>query len=410
MQYPALPTNAKCINFASNGAYSPFFDIVWSFDYAIVGNSQTQGGFTVFIMENIPLSGGNLGIDLGYSGLSSKSLPYSIKEGISGALIGVGFDSTGLFAASASIGSNVIRDGIGVDKVIKNSITIRGGWPQYSYSEDSFTSSISALTNTTFNVVESAVNYKTIRARLGNLGRTLYIDYRNNYNEYFKNILTKDVTLYPSMTSLYRVGVSLATPISSSSTANTGTIYFKNFHVEGSSDNNLYSGCSINCDTTIDVCDIDLGILPADYRCLTFNCISANPVCTTEPCVDIIPRVINFNTVNIEETDESRAYTYLSEGTTVGVDACNNTTCVNTATGIDLFNFGYKLSVIELDASLIRTDVFRYSNSSNTITARLTAFGDPWKITSGVNTYIGSSAIPVGRYTGISNLSVIYVQ
>jgi len=410
MQYPALPNTTKCINFASSGAYSPFFDIVWSFDYAIVGDSNVQGGFTVFLMENIPLSGGNTGIDLGYSGLSSASLPYSIEQGISGALLGVGFDSTGLFAASASIGSSVIRDGIGIDKVIKNSITIRGGWPEYSYNEESFTSSISALTNTTFYVVESALNYKTIRARLGNLGRTLYIDYRNNTSDYFTNILTKDVTLYPAMTSLYKVGVSFATPISSDNYIHTGTIHFKNFHVEGTSDENLYSGCAINCDASTDVCDIDLGILPADYRCLTFNCISANPVCITEPCIDTIPRVINFNTTNIEESDGARAYAYLSEGNTVGVDTCNITTCVNTATGIDLFNFGYKLSVIELNAALTRDNVFNYTNTSNTITAKLTAFGDPWKITSGVNTYIGSSAIPVGAYTGVTNLSVIYVQ
>ena len=417
MQYPALPNTTKCINFARNGAYSPFFDIVWSFDYAIVGDSEVQGGFTVFLMDNIPLSGGNAGIDLGYSGLSSTSLPHtmeglpdSIAPGISGALIGVGFDSTGLFAASASLGSSVIRDGISVEKVIKNSITIRGGWPEYSYNEESFTSSISALTNTTFNVVESALNYKTIRTRLGNLGRTLYIDYRNNANEYFKNILTKDITLYPSITSLYKVGVSFATPISSDNYVHTGKIYFKNFHIEGASDNNLYSGCSVNCDADTNVCDIELGILPADYRCLTFNCISANPVCITEPCLDANPRVINFNTLNIEESNGSRAYTYLSEGNTVGVDTCNITTCVNTATGIDLFNFGYKLSVIELNAALTRDNIFSYKNTSNTTTALLTAFGDPWKITSGVNTYIGSSAIPVGVYTGVSNLSVIYVQ
>jgi hypothetical protein len=412
MQYPALPANAKSINFASSEAYSPFFDIVWSFDYVIHGNSQTEGGFTVFLMDNIPLSGGNLGIDLGYSGLSASGLPYSIKRGISGSLISVGFDSTGLFAASASIGSTVIRDGIGSNKVYKNSITIRDGSPLYSYDQYSFTSPISSLVNTTFNVVESAVNYKTIRARLGNLGRTFYVDYRNNPKEYFKNILTRDITLYPSVTSLYKVGVSFATPISSSSSNATGSIYFKNFHVEGTSYDNLYSGCAINCDVTDPslVCDVELGILPVDYNCLTFNCSAVDPACITEPCVDTIPKVINFNTTNIEAADSSRVYNYLSEGATVGVDTCNITTCVNTATGIDLFNFGYRLSVIQLNTTLERYDIFNYKNTDGSITAKLTAFGDSWKIKSGVNNYTGSSAIPVGSYTGVSNLSVIYVQ
>jgi hypothetical protein len=412
MQYPALPANTKCINFASSGAYSPFFDIVWSFDYAIVGSTQTEGGFTVFLMEDIPLSGGNPGIDLGYSGLSSTGLPYSIKPGVSGALLGVGFDTTGLFAASASIGPNVIRDGIGTNKILKNSVTIRGEAPLYSYDQYSFTAPISSLVNEPFNIVENTVTYKTIRARLGNLGRTFYIDYRNNVNEYFKNILTTDVTLYPSITSLYKVGVSFATPISSNSSTATGVVYFKNFHVEGSSGDNLYSGCAINCDV-IDpslVCDVDLGIIPIDYNCLTFSCTSINPVCIVEPCVDTLPRVINFNTVNIEQPDSGRVYNYLSEGATAGVDTCNISTCVNTATGIDLFNFGYKLSVLELNTSLERYDIFSYKNSDNTVTAKLTSFGDSWKIKSGVNNYIGNSAIPVGSYTGASNLNVIYVQ
>jgi hypothetical protein len=413
MQYPALPTNAKCINFASSGAYSPFFDIVWSFDYAIVGGSGTEGGFALFIMENVPLTGGNPGIDLGYSGLSSVDSQYSVKSGIPNTVLGVGFDSTGLFAASASIGSVVIRDGIKSEDVIKNSVTIRSGISSlYSYEEYDFTAPLSSLIDEPFNIIEGDVRYKTIRARLGNLGRTFYVDYRNNSNEYFRNILTKDVTLYPTITSMYKVGVSFATPIGSSSSLATGRIYIKNFHVEGEAEDKLYSGCSDNCDAINieSICDIDLGLLPSDYRCLTFNCVSAAPVCLTEPCAGTSPNVINFNTTNFEEGDSSNIYGYLSEGNTVGVDTCNITTCINTATGVDLFNFGYKLSVIELNTTLERYDIFAYKNSSNTVTAYLPAFGDSWKITTGVNTYTSSSATPAGLYTGTSNLSVIYVS
>lgn len=415
MQYPALlPNTTKCINFASNGAYSPFFDIVWSFDYAIVGGQNVEGGFTVFLMENIPLVGGNPGIDLGYSGLSSSSLPYSINRGISGAILGVGFDSTGLFATSATVGSYVVRDGINENNVIPNSVTIRGGAPSYSFEEYNFVKPISSLIDTPFSVVESnnIVKYKTIRARLGNLGRTFYVDYRNNPKEYFKNIITHDVTLYPSVTSLYRVGVSFATPIETVARKAIGNIYLKNFHVEGTSNDNLYTGCADNCEV-IDpsaVCDVDLGILPADYRCLTFRCISASPICDTEPCINTVPDVINFETANIEIRESADVFCYLSEGNTVGVDTCNLTTCVNVATGVDLFNFGYKLSVIELDKVLERNGAFSYKDSTNTVFATLTAIGDSWKIKTGTSTYSSNSAIPVGIYTGPTPLNVIYVQ
>ena len=40
MQYPTL-SSAKAINFASTTPFSPYYDIVWSFDYAISCNSNT---------------------------------------------------------------------------------------------------------------------------------------------------------------------------------------------------------------------------------------------------------------------------------------------------------------------------------------------------------------------------------
>ena len=100
MQYPVLNSSSKAINLASKDSYSCLYDLVWSFDYAISGNPNTEAGFTVFLTTSSSrLSGGSTGIDLGYSGLSSFGLPYSIKAGVSGAAIGIGFDTTGLFAA-----------------------------------------------------------------------------------------------------------------------------------------------------------------------------------------------------------------------------------------------------------------------------------------------------------------------
>ena len=238
MQYPVLNSTSKAINLASKNSYSCMYDIVWSFDYAISGNSSTEAGFTVFLTTSSNrLSGGNSSIDLGYSGVSALGLPYSVKPGVSGAVIAIGFDTTGLFAASATSGA-FTRDGINSTKAIKNSIAIRGSAPTFSYNTYSYNVPISSL-NSTFNIVESAANFKTVRARLGNIGRTIYIDYRNNPKEQFQKILEKDVTLGLPITAFLHAGISFATAISASQTNAVGNIFLKNFHVEGSRNPNL---------------------------------------------------------------------------------------------------------------------------------------------------------------------------
>jgi hypothetical protein len=231
MQYPTL-SSAKAINFASKTPFSPYYDIVWSFDYAISGNQNTEAGFTVFLTK-YGLNGGSGGIDLGYSGLSSGDVNYSyIKPGIIGAAIGVGFDTTGLFAASAFIGSYTVRDGINATKVEKNSVTIRSSSPRYSYNQYAYHQPLSSL-NSTFSIVESAEIYKTVRVRLGNVGRTLYIDYRNNPNEEFQPILQREINIPVNPGITYYPGISFVTPISSISPAAIGNIFVKNIHTEG---------------------------------------------------------------------------------------------------------------------------------------------------------------------------------
>jgi hypothetical protein len=238
MQYPVLNSDSKAINLASKDSYSCLYDLVWSFDYAISGNPSTEAGFTVFLTtSSSKLSGGSAGIDLGYSGVQSFGLPYSVKPGVSGAAIGIGFDTTGLFAASATSGA-FVRDGIDYRKVKKNSISIRGKAPDFSYNNYSYNVAISSL-NSTFSIVESAVNFKTVRVRLGNVGRTIYIDYRNNPKEQFQRILEKDVSLGLPITAFLHAGVSFVTPISSSQSKAIGNIFIRNFHVEGSTKPNL---------------------------------------------------------------------------------------------------------------------------------------------------------------------------
>lgn len=239
MQYPTLSSSSRAINIASREGYSALYDIVWSFDYAISGNNQTEAGFTVFLTTSGRLNNGNGSIDLGYSGVSATGLPYSPASGILNGVIGVGFDTTGLFAVSAAIGSNTIRDGINEAKRLKNSVAIRGVAPSFSYTTYSYNSSVSAL-NSTFTITESAEIYKTIRARLGNVGRTLYIDYRKSPTDQFVPLLEQNVSLNLPVSTFYNVGVSFATPISSIKQSAKGNIFIKNFHVEGSQLPNTY--------------------------------------------------------------------------------------------------------------------------------------------------------------------------
>lgn len=234
MQYPTL-LSAKAINFCSKSSFSPFFDIVWSFDYAISGSPSTEAGFTVFLStEPVVFGGGSGGIDLGYSGLSSINFQNSyIQPGILGAALGIGFDTTGLFAVSAISNGTTIRDGINVNDALKNSVAIRGLAPKYSYDQYSYNQSLSTL-NSTFSIVESGEIYKTVRARLGNVGRTLYIDYRNNPNEDFQLLLQKDINILVEQNASYYAGISFVTPISSISPDAIGNIFVKNIHTEGS--------------------------------------------------------------------------------------------------------------------------------------------------------------------------------
>lgn len=402
MLYPTLPITAKAFNLASKGAYSPYYDIVWSFDYAISGNSNTEGGFTVFIMDNMPLSGGNSGIDLGYSGLSSQDVVGgTIKPGISGAKLACGFDTTGSFGLSAELtGSNFIRDGVNDNSRLLNSVALRSGWPTYSFNTYTYYKPISSLTSNTFNIVENGIVYKTIRARLGNIGRTLYIDYRDSVNDDYINLVTQNVSLNSPISALYKVGVSFATPITGGS---SGIIYLKNFHTEGSDVVPLSSLC-INCDQPA-ITGISL-----DTTCLHPSCIDPNPECDIN-CNEGGPTITTFDVAKLSGANTSFVYNYISEGRISGLDKCNINPCENIATGYDLFNFGYKLSAIEVNKVLERISAFEFRDSTNTYQLKLTAFNEPWRfIDNSLNTLVGSPQEPVGQYTGAYSLSVIYVQ
>ena len=175
MEYPTLDPNAKLFKIYEK-ALSPYYDIVWSFDYYatnIPANSQL--GICLFLQDSTGttqaslLSGGN-NIDLGYAGAVG---------GTDKGLIGVGLDTTGCQG------------------------------PLYSWREYSVNTPLSAYN---FNIIES--RKKTIRARLGNVGQTLYVDFRYSPTEDFVNILTQDVTFSRTLSSKFRPGVTFANTVS----------------------------------------------------------------------------------------------------------------------------------------------------------------------------------------------------
>ncbi|NBP03207.1 MAG: hypothetical protein EBU90_24540 [Proteobacteria bacterium] len=262
--YPEyLPYNAKVYNFTPVNVY-PYnanYDIVWSFEFNLCGSSvNSQGGFTTFLVKAPPfqrilppylnkplLSGGNVGIDLGYSGLSSYSptqgytsgglLSTTVSNGILSAVIGIGFDTTGLFALSASYvngSTSFVRDGTRIQSIKKESITIRGGYTNnypllYNNSLSALNKSLSVLDNT-------GTVFNKMRFRLGNVGRTLYVDYRSPNSDKYTNLLTLPVSLPIEDTTVYAVGISFASPISTTDPSLITNLRVKNFHIEGRTD------------------------------------------------------------------------------------------------------------------------------------------------------------------------------
>ena len=400
MQYPVLNSNSKAINLASKASYSCMYDIVWSFDYAISGNSNTEAGFTVFLMaDGYGLSGGNTGIDLGYSGLSSTNLPYSIKAGVSGAILAVGFDTTGLFAASAFSGSYV-RDGVSPTNINKNSVVMRRGAPYYRYSDYNYNVPLSSL-NSSFSIVESGAIFKTIRARLGKVGNTLYIDYRNNPTEDFKPIFQKDITLGIPVSSYVYVGISFATPISSSSLQSIGNIYLKNFSVEGSINPNMSSTTISNQQT----------ILPLNETSVYPGITSIPEVNEDkEPGVEVYPPITDIFPVRSSGEDNMGVNINLLGGSVVGINIIQVPTCSNIATLPDLYNFGYKLKIIQTNTILTRTNYFTYTGSLSTNTIQLVDYNSGWTLTYNGSAFTNPNQTPNGLYTGIQNLSVIYID
>ena len=392
MVYPTFTVNTKAFNIASISGYSPYYDIVWSFEYAISGNSSTEAGFTIFLMDNnYVLSGGNFNIDLGYSGLSSNNnQSSSIKPGISGAKLAVGFDTTGLFAVSAMSGTRVLRDGISETLRIPNSIIMRNGWPSYSYNTYSYNAAISNI-DTSFRIVETSVKYKTIRARLGNVGRTLYVDYRNYPDEDFKPLFEQNVNLNIAADTLYKVGASFATPISSNNNNSVGTIYFKNFHTEGSAVSGDSSSFIAVATSVYLSSNIPLATTPSIKPVEPLPDISI-PVSDNSDVICPTPYMVYGHIATQDNSELSSDPFIFSE---------------------DRYNFGYTLDLTfwsltgVSDIYLNRTQLFKYISADSKYIIYKANLCSSWHLSSSTLFLTNTSTNPIGFYD--TDIAVSYL-
>ena len=220
----------KTSNIINTVDLNPNYDIVWSFKFLLSSSnltSQSQGGFVTYLVHTsavtpISFSTGTSGAFLGYDGPPGG--------GIEGAILGVGFDTLGLFAVS---GISSRTYGITSTEAKLNSVTVRGGYSDFKmlYNE-----SLSALT-TNFTLLTNTEDYQWLRIRLGNVGQTLYVDYRRYDNDAYKPMFELPVTLPVKNDSFYNVGLCFSYPLTSTdfSENQSDTIFrIKSFLVEGS--------------------------------------------------------------------------------------------------------------------------------------------------------------------------------
>lgn len=178
-------------NFSLTSDFSPNFDITWSFQYAVTGNTGANGGFSTFLFNNTTLTSGGPLTGLGFA-------PYSTNLGISGAILGIMFNSD-------------------------NKIIVKKGSTFNTLSTFTLFESLSPF-------VKNTLTYNTIRFNLTDVGQTLKIAYKNENDEYI------DLTsIYTGLTSsskdYYKVGFSYSTPLTSST--EKIQIRLKDFHVHG---------------------------------------------------------------------------------------------------------------------------------------------------------------------------------
>ena len=244
-----LPASARYYQFVETDlSYNSNYDIVWSLQFKLPGdnhyNSNYEYAFGTFLTsltgELSSLPGQYVGdtdplLTSVQSQLLTEQTPTSAitTEGaidiaidntsLSGQLIKVVFDSTGLYGLSGRNG----RSGVGEHQIKKNSISIRDYFHDLVFYEH-----LSAF-SPTFSLTSD--EFETLRVRYANLGTKISIDKKvdTKYQTLTTVELPFRLKVFNNLANIY-VGYSFSTPISTQNTAlSVGNFFLKNAHIEG---------------------------------------------------------------------------------------------------------------------------------------------------------------------------------
>jgi|TARA_R100000008_G_scaffold79457_1_gene61126 hypothetical protein len=247
-----LPTGSRYYTIiAAKKAFNSNYDVTWSFEYKLPSWCVSapldtyQVGFATFL-TNLAyplccLPGQYLGDQDPEYILSAHALyteePEVLKteadssillQGgiLSGMLVKIGFDSTGLYALTGRDD----RPGVNDKQTNRNAVIIRdfnhnlrGNAPLSTFS-----SVFTTLTTDT---------YRTLRFRYVNLGEKLHIDYREADTTTYTLLTTVELgyrsAQLTNLSSVY-CGFAFSTPISAASdTLSAKSFYLRNFNIEG---------------------------------------------------------------------------------------------------------------------------------------------------------------------------------
>lgn len=266
MAFPSeikLPSNARYYTLVETSKkFNSNYDITWSFEYSLPAISipdpaNYELGFSTFITNlSAPLSslpGQYIGDQDPEFVLSANALltetPLILKteddstilfEGgfLSGSLVKVAFDSTGMYALSGRDD----RPGVALDKINRESLVVRD--VVHNVRANSPLSTISNVFSTL-----STDSFRALRFRYVNLGQKIHIDFReDNTTEY---TLLTTINIEPRLTNFNNLdniycGFSFTTPVSTTNTGLSAKDFFlRNFNVEG------YEGSEVLTETVM---------------------------------------------------------------------------------------------------------------------------------------------------------------
>ena len=249
-----LPPGERSYQFVEKDfRYNSNYDIVWSFDFKVPGDLGLEGNswqapesaveyafgtfLTTLTSEISSLPGQYVGDQdpsvalSAVSLLSEAALPLLTESSenlvidstsLSGQLVKIVFDTTGLYGLSGRDG----RDGVKPHEVRRNSLCIRDFNKSLVFYEE-----LSTFSPT---IPLTSDDFTTLRFRYANLGTKISID--RNVNSKFETLTTVSLPLeLDNFDNLdVFVGYSFTTPVSTSSPAlSVGKFFLKDPHIEG---------------------------------------------------------------------------------------------------------------------------------------------------------------------------------